>query len=187
MSDSLPSPLAGVPTPNLENFAQLLTEIGLQTLFQPSSSEGPARLLIGLGKDYRQRDLILSGFDQRELFQRQSQAANEPAPFVWLWAADWDITDTQATEMVEIISVLNRLLPAGHFVLSPEGQFFYRYHWWVTPDDWTILPLVEWLDMSAFFLQQFLELLEKIVEGQLTGKAAVRELETRLGAALNEA
>jgi hypothetical protein len=173
--------------PSLEGFGKTLKEVGLQTLFQERSEESPSRLLIGLGQDYRQRDLILSGFDQKELYKRSDSDPNDPAPFVWLWAADWELSDAQTGELTEIVCVLNRLLPAGQFVISPEGQFFYRYHWLVNPSDWTVLPFVEWLDMSAFFLQQFLELIESVVEGQLTGKAALRELETKLGAALHEA
>ncbi|MGE3726444.1 MAG: hypothetical protein AB7I41_12880 [Candidatus Sericytochromatia bacterium] len=182
--------MSSTPTPeypSLAGFGETLTKIGLQTLFEPPSEESPSRLLIGLGKDYRQRDLILSGFDQKELYKRTETDPTDPAPFVWLWAADWELSDSQTTELSEIICVLNRLLPAGQFVISPQGQFFYRYHWLVNPTDWTVLPLVEWLDMSAFFLQQFLELLEKVVEGQITGKMALRELETKLGAALHEA
>lgn len=188
MSNLPPSPNSQAPlaAPSLERFGALLTEIGLQTLFQPRNEEGPSRLLIGLGQDYRQRDLILSGFDQQELFQHTNTAPSDPHPFVWLWAADWLLSDAQADQLAELVCVINRLLPAGQFVFSPEGQFFYRYHWWVTPDDWTVLPLVEWLDMSAFFLQQFLELFEQVIEGQLTGQAAMRALETKLGAALNE-
>jgi hypothetical protein len=168
-------------TLSLTEIAQGLNESGLQTLLQPAGPDAPARLLLGLGQDYQGRDQIVR-MTHHNAWLRQMGVAMPEQPCIYSLEMQLPLTATEASATAEFLDELNRRLPAGQYLLLPDGQIYLRYHWLLHQAGWTLLPLVHWIELSAYYLQQALEPMESVCSGASSAQLAITQLEHRLNA-----
>ena len=172
----------------LSEIAAGLSKMGLQTHLLPGGDTAPDQLLLGLGQDYRQRDRILTMLYHNDIWRRQGiDAPDSPCVYALVMQLPFQAPADRSLDVAEFLDSLNRLLGAGQVLLLPDGQLHLRYHWMLEAFDWTLLPLVDWLDMTAFYLNHATEPLEQICLGSLSGAQAVTALERKLGDLLREA
>ncbi|PKL75637.1 MAG: hypothetical protein CVV27_14365 [Candidatus Melainabacteria bacterium HGW-Melainabacteria-1] len=137
---------------------------------------GPGRYRVSAQEIDPTRQLVVSLLFYNDLLKSLGKAENPDADSLQIMALlPFSVPTETEADVLRLITLLNSVLPLGHFGLDPAQGPYYRYDWKVIERNVDGLLLIELMGTILFFLEHLAYRLESVATGQKSVEEASQE------------